>query len=66
MLSDACADFLLELLGVRLDSTDRLWFFSDWATVVPRTFEERFWDLCVSRGVYARSVPLSQFAQGAQ
>jgi hypothetical protein len=54
-LTDACADFLLDLFGVRLDATDRLWFFSDWATVAPRTFEERFHDLCISRGVLQSS-----------
>lgn len=56
MLTDEACLFLLDVLGVRLDETDRLWFFSDWATVVPRTFEERLWDHCVSHGVSQSSI----------
>lgn len=52
VLSDAGAVFVLDLLAVDLDEVDRLWFFSDWLSAsVPRTFEERFHDLCISRGV---------------
>lgn len=50
ILTDACMQFLLELLRFDLDEVDRLWFFSDWSHAwVPRTFEERVHDLCVSR-----------------
>lgn len=49
-LTDACMQFLLELLRFELDEVDRLWFFSDWSHAwVPRTFEERVHDFCISR-----------------
>lgn len=56
MLSESCCEFILEVLGIHLDEVDRLWFFSDWSSAVPRTFEERLWDHCVSHGVFSRSV----------
>lgn len=49
MLTDDCAEFLLELLGVRLDEVETLWFFSDWSGAVRREFGQRFQDLCLSR-----------------
>jgi hypothetical protein len=54
-LTDAGVEFLFDLLRIPFDATDRLWFFSDWLTVVPRTFEERLHDHCISRGVYQSS-----------
>jgi len=49
MLTDACAEFLLELLRFDLDEIDTLWFFSDWSDAPPRDFAERVQDLCLSR-----------------
>lgn len=49
MLSDDCAEFLLELLGVRLSEIETLWFFSDWSDCDPRTFAKRLEDLFLSR-----------------
>lgn len=60
MLTESACDFLLELMGVRLDETDRLWFFSDWSGAFPRSFEERLHDLAVSlveRGVRSFQAP---------
>lgn len=54
LLTDSCADFLLDLFGVELDATDRLWFFSDWSEAAPRSFDERFHDLCISRLIPSR------------
>lgn len=49
-LTDECMRFLLELLRFDLSDDDRLWFFSDWSdALLPRTFEERVYDLCLSR-----------------
>lgn len=50
-LTDAGVEFILDLLGIPFDSSDRLWFFSDWVSVVPRTFEERLHDHCLLHGV---------------
>lgn len=51
-LTDECAAFLLELMGIKLSEVDALWFFSDWSQVVlPRSFEERLHDLAVSHGL---------------
>lgn len=74
MLTESGADFVLELLGVRLDETERLWFFSDWLSVVPRTFEERLHDVGVSRRECVRvhsfdvdpSMTWSQFVQAVR
>lgn len=50
MLTDFCAEFLLELLGFRLDEVETLWFFSDWSDAAsPRDFAQRLSDLCLSR-----------------
>lgn len=49
MLTDACAEFLLELLRFDLDEIDCLWFFSDWSDCPPRDFAQRVHDLCLSR-----------------
>lgn len=49
MLTDAAAEFLLELFGVRLDDVEALWFFSDWSDCDPRTFAKRVEDLFLSR-----------------
>lgn len=51
-LTDECMEFLLELLRFDLSDEDRLWFFSDWLHAsLPRTFEERLHDFCLSRHV---------------
>lgn len=50
-LTDAGVEFLLDLLRIPFDATDRLWFFSDWCGEV-RTFDERLWDHCMSHGVH--------------
>lgn len=66
MLTDAGAEFLLDLLGVHLDEVDRFWFFSDWSSaLVPRSFEERLDDLCVSRSVHRRC-PRPSLSEGAR
>lgn len=52
-LTDAGVEFLFDLLRIRFDATDRLWFFSDWVSCAPRSFDERLWDHCVSHGVVA-------------
>lgn len=49
MLTDDCAEFLLGVLGIRLDETETLWFFSDWSDCEPRTFAKRLEDLFLSR-----------------
>lgn len=49
--TDAGVEFLFDLLRIPFDATDRLWFFSDWVSCAPRSFDERLWDHCMSHGV---------------
>lgn len=55
-LTGAAVAFIFDLLAIPFDATDRLWFFSDWVSCSPRSFEERLWDHCVSHGVYQSSL----------
>jgi len=48
-LTVECMDFLLDVLRVRLDELDALWFFSDWVDVDPREFGQRLVDLALSQ-----------------
>lgn len=49
LLTDDCAEFLVELLRFDLDEIECLWFYSDWSDCPPRDFAQRVQDLCLSR-----------------
>lgn len=51
-LTEAGVEFVFDLLRIPFDASDRLWFFSDWVSCAPRSFDERLWDHCMSHGVH--------------
>lgn len=49
VLTDECASFVLELMGVELSELEAFCFFFDWCHLPPRSFAERLYDLGRSR-----------------